>query len=93
MKKLLKYLLAKTDQAGVAYRIKKRRDSIALTQKDDLSKNICTIWMSKMKINILVLGAEGELGDRNKKGKSIKSIGEIDDYLISVIKKKSEGRL
>lgn len=92
VKNLLTDLLAKVDQANIAYRIKKRSDAIALTKKEDQAKNICKIWMSNTKINLLILNAKGDLGEQNKRGKSIYTIDEIDENLIEMIKKKSQNK-
>ena len=46
--------------------------------------------MSNTKINLLILNAKGDLGEQNKRGKSIYTIDEIDENLIEMIKKKSQ---
>lgn len=87
-KKLLAHLFQGIKNHKVEYSVKLRKDAVALTLKRNKSKNLTTIWLYKDYFRILVLGAPGEIGERNKKGKKCSKISDINEDVFKAIQNK-----
>lgn len=82
---LIYYLCNMVNQHNIKFKIKYRSDAIALAFEDNINKNIATIWINRDSINILVLNGNGEIGNKNKKGKRCFNKNHIDEEVINEI--------